>query len=94
VTVSGLDCPFFDKAVSAVQEIYGAFDRSFAPGSLGSWNLTDSNGLSLDASNHYFTPVRDSDHVEAVPFQADVDPRGILAKMSTAPGARIVHTEE
>jgi hypothetical protein len=64
VTVSGLDCPFFDKAVSAVQEIYGAFDRLFAPGTLGSWNLTESSCLSLDASNHYFMPVRDGDHVE------------------------------
>jgi len=54
VTISGLDTAVFDKAIAASQEIFGMFDRVFSQGSLSSWNLTDSNGLSLEASNRYF----------------------------------------
>ncbi|KAF8240525.1 hypothetical protein L208DRAFT_1227127, partial [Tricholoma matsutake] len=90
ITVSGLDTPFFGKAVMAVNEIYGMFDHA----ALGSWNLTDCHGPSIEASNHYFTPVRQGLALASLPFQENVDPCSVLAKMEVSPGARCVHTED
>ncbi|KAF8228455.1 hypothetical protein L208DRAFT_1291452 [Tricholoma matsutake] len=94
ITVSGLDTPFFGEAVMAVNEIYGMFDRAFSHMALGSWNLTDCHGPSIEASNHYFTPVRQGLALASLPFQENVDPCGILAKMEASPGARCVPTED
>jgi hypothetical protein len=94
VTISGLDTIFFDNVVMAVNEIYGMFDHAFTQGALGPWNLTESHGPSLEASNRYFTPSKPGLHLESIPFQENVDPFGVLAKMLTSSGARCVHTED
>ncbi|KAF8239821.1 hypothetical protein L208DRAFT_1236059 [Tricholoma matsutake] len=94
VTVSGLDTPFFDKVVAAVSEIYGVFDHVFTQGVLGSWVLTESHGLSLEASNRYFMPAKPGLCLESVPFQENVDPSGLLAEMLTSLGARCMHAED
>jgi hypothetical protein len=78
----------------AVNEIYGMFDRAFTDGALGPWNLTECHGPSIEASNHYFTPVRQGSALTSAPFQENVDPCGVLAKMEASPGARCVHTED
>ncbi|KAF8228379.1 hypothetical protein L208DRAFT_1291994, partial [Tricholoma matsutake] len=87
VTVSGLDTPFFDNVVVVVSEIYGVFDRAFTQGALGSWVLTESHGPLPEVSNRYFTPAKPGLHLESVPFQENVDPSGLLAKMLTSLGA-------
>ncbi|KAF8230826.1 hypothetical protein L208DRAFT_1279824 [Tricholoma matsutake] len=70
------------------------FDRSFAHGELNSWTLTSVNDPSLDALNHYFMPIKDSLCLESIPFQENIDPHGVLAKMLAAPGVQCIHTEE
>ncbi|KAF8237915.1 hypothetical protein L208DRAFT_1245117 [Tricholoma matsutake] len=87
ITVSGLDTSFFGKAVMAVNEIYGMFDQALSHVALGSWNLMDCHGLSIKASNHYFTPVRQGLALASLPFQENIDPHSILAKMEASPGA-------
>ncbi|KAF8240169.1 hypothetical protein L208DRAFT_1234889, partial [Tricholoma matsutake] len=94
VTVSELDTPFFNNAVSAVNKIYGMFNHAFTQGALGPWNLTETDGPSIEASNQYFTPSRPGLHLESVPFQENVDPSGVLAKMLALSGARCVHTND
>ncbi|KAF8224262.1 hypothetical protein L208DRAFT_1312446, partial [Tricholoma matsutake] len=94
VTVSGLDTPFFDNVVVAVSEIYGVFDRAFTQGALGSWVLMESHGPSLEVSNCYFMPAKPGLCLESVPFQENVDPSGLLAKMLTSSGAQCTHTED
>ncbi|KAF8221291.1 hypothetical protein L208DRAFT_1328770, partial [Tricholoma matsutake] len=94
ITVSGLDTPFFGEAVMAVNEIHGMFDRAFSHAALGSWNLMDCHGPSIEASNCYFTPVRQGLALASLPFQENVDPCSVLAKMEVSPGARCVHTED
>jgi hypothetical protein len=92
--VSGLDTPFFGEAVMAVNKIYGMFDQAFTDGALGPWNLTECHRLSIEALNHYFTPVRQGSALMSAPFQENVDPCGVLAKMEASPGAWCMHTED
>ncbi|KAF8240200.1 hypothetical protein L208DRAFT_1234455 [Tricholoma matsutake] len=94
ITMSGLDTPFFSEAVMVVNEIYGMFDRAFSHAALGPWNLTDCHGPSIEASNRYFTPVRQGLALVSSPFQENVNPCGVLAKMEASPGAQCVHTED
>ncbi|KAF8229305.1 hypothetical protein L208DRAFT_1076303, partial [Tricholoma matsutake] len=94
VTVSRLDTTFFIDAVAAVNEIYGMFYHAFAEGVLGLWNLTESHGLSFEASNRYFTPWKQGMHLESVPFLETIDPFGVFAKMLASPDAWYSHTEE
>ena len=94
VTVSGLDTPFFDNVVAAVNKIYGVFDCVFTQGMLGPWVLTESLSLSLEASNHYFTPAKPGLCLESIPFQENVDPSSLLAKMLASLGAQCTHTED
>lgn len=94
ITVSGLETVVFDKAVDTANEVYGAFDWAFAQGELASWNLTPSNGPSLEISNQYFTLVRDGLSLQGVPFQESVDPHNVLTCMADTPGAKCVHTED
>ncbi|KAF8229908.1 hypothetical protein L208DRAFT_1478655, partial [Tricholoma matsutake] len=94
VTVSGLNTPFFDNVEVAVSKIYGVFDHAFTQGMLGPWVLTESHSLSLEVSNHYFTPAKPGLHLESIPFQENVDPSGLLTKMLASSGARCTHTED
>ncbi|KAF8234092.1 hypothetical protein L208DRAFT_1551434, partial [Tricholoma matsutake] len=94
ITVSGLNTPFFDNVEAVVSEIYGVFDHAFTQGVLGPWVLTESHSLSLEASNHYFTLAKPGLHLESIPFQENVDPSGLLAKMLASSGARCTHTED
>ncbi|KAF8228992.1 hypothetical protein L208DRAFT_1483606 [Tricholoma matsutake] len=57
------------------------FDRAFTHGVLGPWNLTECHGPSIEVSNCYFTPVRQGLALASAPFQENVDPCGVLAKM-------------
>jgi hypothetical protein len=77
-----------------VNEIYGMFDWAFTDGVLGPWNLTECYRPSIEASNRYFTPVRQGLALTSTPFQENVDPCGVLAKMEASPGAQCVHTED
>ncbi|KAF8220277.1 hypothetical protein L208DRAFT_1069900, partial [Tricholoma matsutake] len=94
VTVSGLDTPFFNNVVSAVNKIYSIFDCAFMQGAPGPWNLTETDGPSIEASNWYFTPLRPGLHLESVPFQENVDPTSVLVKMLALSRARCVHTKD
>ncbi|KAF8237513.1 hypothetical protein L208DRAFT_1247069, partial [Tricholoma matsutake] len=94
VTMSELDTSFFNNVVSAMNKIYGVFDCAFTQGALGLWNLAETDGPSIEASNQYFTPSRPGLHLESVLFQENIDPSRVLAKMLALSGAHCVHTDD
>ncbi|KAF8237739.1 hypothetical protein L208DRAFT_1245591, partial [Tricholoma matsutake] len=93
ITVSGLDTLFFNNTVLAMNEIYGVFNHAFMQGALGPWNPTETDGPLIEASNWYFTLSRPGLHLESVPFQENIDPTSVLAKMLALSGACCVHTK-
>jgi len=66
--------------------------RQFPEDSLEEWkpNIFMDNPT-LIMSNRYFTEKRLCPHGEAIPFRTDIDPKGILQKMT---GVKLVHTQE
>ena len=58
------------------------FQRQFTEGRLEPWTAGKYKGHStLDISNHYFTPKKDTPEMEHIPFEKSVDPMGILEAM-------------
>lgn len=94
VTLVGLGLPTFERALDAVGEVYGFFDRAFEDGTLepeGTITLSNPNN-SLNVSNRYLTPKKDAPNIEGIPLEEDVDPRGYLA--TTIRGGPFIYTED
>jgi len=81
----------------AANEIYGYFDRQFSEGCLDSWGGSAGNDdlPCIDISNRYFTPAKEAQGLEDMPFQKGVDPRSILRNMAKGEGSTTyIHTED
>jgi hypothetical protein len=66
--------------------------REFLEGQLEDWTAGEFRGhYALGALNRYFTPARDAQNMEHIPFEKAVDPQGILENMAKA---RYIHCEE
>ena len=92
VSITGMSSPTFEKAVGAVHEFYGKFDRHFPQGQLEDWSqATYKDHSALDISNRYLTPKRDAPTAESIPFSKVVDPHGILEEMAKT---GYIHSEE
>jgi hypothetical protein len=92
LALTGLGSATFAEAIQAAHEIYGQFDRQFVEGKLEGWSANSYSGLvGLDLSNRYFTPQKDAQDMEHIPFANAVDPYGILEGMTKL---GYVHGEE
>lgn len=70
------------------------FDRNVPEASLESWALTTAStaqGSVFEASNRYFTSIRDAPDMEPVPISPLIDPRGILENLKKG---EFLHGEE
>ena len=98
VSITGFDTPTFARAISAAQEIYGKFDRQFADGTLLSWATSHQDHekvVCLDVANRYFTPKQNTRGLLSIPFQEEVDPRGVLVNMATGDTVHsYIHTDD
>ncbi|TFK62137.1 hypothetical protein BDN72DRAFT_863065 [Pluteus cervinus] len=94
VTITGLNTAPFERAVSAILDLFPVLYRQFPDGQfdpliIKRCPITD--GRMLTFSNRYFTRRKDGPALEAIDFPADIDPLGILkARISTS----IIHTQE
>ena len=81
----------FSTAVESAQEIYAQFHQQFPEGKLEDWKTTYLGHETLDFSNRYFTPKRDTPDMEHISFTRDEDPHGILEEMCKP---AYIHVEE
>jgi len=94
LTLTGLNAPTFQKVSENIAAIHELCGRFIGKDSLQ--DLTAIGGfeeyLAIEMSNRYFTPRRQETlGVIEIPFSADVDPHGLLAKGA---GTAFIHTED
>jgi hypothetical protein len=94
ITISGMGTEYFNKAMDSIMQIHELFNHQFKEDQLEVWQPSaykDSYGI--DTRNHYFSIRKDNPRSRAIPFLLMVDPKGILAGLSSSM-MNFVHTQE
>ena len=93
VSLTGLGTPLFDSSIQAIMDIYALFCRSVPRDKLQPCSFMDHYGqyTAIEMSNRFFSPRKDFPMSKSIPFSADVDPKGILAR---AIGTSFIHMEQ
>ena len=79
VVLTGLGSEMFDKNAKAIIEIRSRFAAHLPDGVLETWKpLLDEDFICIELSNRYLTPDRLSHSYDSVPFDASIDPFGLL----------------
>jgi hypothetical protein len=93
VSITGLGLDDFQNQVNMIPDIAALFTRAVSEDKIQpNAIIGELEDLStLNASNRYFTPRKDSQTAKELPFHQDVDPYGNLAKLL---GSALVHIEE
>ncbi|KAK0477100.1 hypothetical protein IW261DRAFT_1421309 [Armillaria novae-zelandiae] len=92
VTLTGLGCTAFDKAIATLQEIRLTGEREFKNRMLDKWTPSTYRGYpAFKVSNQYFRTTKEGSQHEAVAFSKDVDPVRILQRLGKTDMA---HTED
>ncbi|EAU85054.2 hypothetical protein CC1G_04150 [Coprinopsis cinerea okayama7 len=84
VTIGGFSTPTFSRAAENISEIYSVFSRCVKEGSLAPSDVvtTSPNGVSISASNRYFTSRSDDPQGQAYTIGFDIDPNGTLTQVA------------
>ena len=84
IQLTGLNTPLFNLCIESLVNIHGKFSRKLTVDGFEPFKV-DSFGSfpCLNISTRYFTSRKDDSQSLAIPFNPAVDPRGILASMST-----------
>ncbi|KAK0465777.1 hypothetical protein IW261DRAFT_1574768 [Armillaria novae-zelandiae] len=91
VMLTGLGCPAFDEAIATLQEIRLTGEREFKNGMLDKWTPSTYRGFpAFTVSNRYFQTAKEGGQYEAITFDKDVDPVGILQRLAKTD---VAHTE-
>ncbi|RDB26092.1 hypothetical protein Hypma_006902 [Hypsizygus marmoreus] len=92
VDIGGFDDPSFLQCLDKVQEIHELFSRAIPHDRLCQWDPeTYPEGISVSASNRYFTPRRYAGTEPEIDLTDTTDPTGILRSLKPA---GMVHTED
>ncbi|KAF9492894.1 hypothetical protein BDN71DRAFT_1497277 [Pleurotus eryngii] len=102
ITLTGLGSKRFEQTVENSRRAYSMFSRYTpnarlipTPEFLGKQQIEcDTNGdqhLTISASNRFFTPAKQCASLETVNVNAELDPRGTLAKVDQS---KYLHTED
>ncbi|KAK0464105.1 hypothetical protein IW261DRAFT_1575314 [Armillaria novae-zelandiae] len=92
VMLTGLGCPAFDEAIATLQEIRLTGEREFKNGMLDKWTPSTYRGFpAFTVSNRYFRTAKEGGQYEAITFDKDVDPVGILQRLAKTD---VAHTED
>lgn len=94
LTHTGLNTSTFQSVSESIVAIHDFFGRFIGKESLQELTAVGrfEDYLSIDMSNRYFTPRREGTlGVAEIPFSADVDPHGFLAK---AGGTALFHSDD
>ena len=94
LTHTGLNTSTFQSVSESIVAIHDFFGRFIGKESLQELTAVGrfEDYLSIDMSNRYFTPWREGTlGVAEIPFSADVDPHGFLAK---AGGTALFHSDD
>jgi hypothetical protein len=84
IQLTGLNVPSFNLCVENLVKIHGKFSRKLTVDGFEPFKVDSFGSFScLNLSTRYFTSRKDDPQNPAVPFSPAVDPKGILASMST-----------
>lgn len=90
ITISGIGCAVFEKAINNLKQIETMYERYFNKGAINSFRTPNSNvGSQLILSNRYFSSLNEEPDAESIPFGPGVDPLGQLEKIMQG---HLVHT--
>jgi hypothetical protein len=83
VQITGLSTPSFQTCIDHLQHIHATFSRHVPEGTLEPFQPSEFlNHPSMDIATRYFTSRREDPTGTAVPFPANVDPKGILRSLA------------
>ena len=89
VRITGLSTEVFDKAVLAYTMVYDKMSAQFPLESTLPWQATVYKGHpAMDFNAWYFTKRSNAPNETNLPFEAGVDPRGVLEKLR---GQDLIH---
>jgi len=93
LTLTGLDTATFQNVSENIIAIYHLFQCLLGKNSIQDLTaIGQIEGLlSIDMSNHYFTPRWDGLSATGIPFSTDIDPYGFLTK---AAGTSLFHSKD
>ncbi|KAK0482167.1 hypothetical protein EDD18DRAFT_1112662 [Armillaria luteobubalina] len=82
----------FDEAIATLQEIRLTGEREFKNGMLDKWTPSTYRGFpAFTVSNQYFRMAKEGGQYEAITFDKDIDPVGILQQLAKTD---VAHTED
>ncbi|TFK45200.1 hypothetical protein OE88DRAFT_1611020, partial [Heliocybe sulcata] len=92
VRLTGYSHPTFQAALDGLSAIANHISRSFKEGVLVPWSPSEFDGHpTIEIGNNFFAARKFVPTEPDVPFDAKVDPRGILAQLKDA---QYIHTED
>lgn len=93
ISITGLGLNDFQDQVNTIPFIAALFTRAVSEEKIQPNAVVGQLGdlTTLNASNRYFTPRRDAQTTQGLPFHQDVDPQGTLTRLL---GSALVHIED
>jgi hypothetical protein len=93
LSITGLSTPSFKVATENIAKLYALFSRNIPQNKLQPSSIVTNfeEHASMDIFNRYFTPRKEGAQDTEMRFNNDVDPKGILAKLS---GTSFYHGED
>lgn len=82
ISLTGLGTNEFEDTIKGLAKVYELYSHSFEENRLDPWTATELSGHpAIDMATRYFTPIQDAPDKASIPFKADIDPVGLLARL-------------
>ncbi|TFK53315.1 hypothetical protein OE88DRAFT_1603193, partial [Heliocybe sulcata] len=82
VQLTGFSCLSWKDVISGLNIIHQHMSRMFKDGVMHDWLASEfQEHVALDISSQYFTQKKSVNSSSSIPFNAQVDPKGILTKL-------------
>jgi hypothetical protein len=92
ITIVDLGLGFTSKYIECILAMHSRLAAYIHPASLDPWNIPQNDGRDIELffGNRYFSDIKESSNLPAIPFTTDLDPQLILSSVKT----NKLHTED